>query len=360
MAGRRARWAAVAVALVLGPGWSAPAYADEVTDGQWYVSALRLKQAHAVTRGAGVTVAVVDTGVDASHPDLSGSVLPGADFSTSFTTSSGDGRKDTDGHGTGMASLIAGHGRITGVAPQAKIVPVRDDGAGSHMAAAVQWAVDHGVDVISISRVETTEDARLRQAVAKAVAAGIVVVAGAGNQPKSTTVGYPARFPGVVAVCATTRSGGHAAISVIGPELVLCAPGENVSGADRDDGYAIGDGTSNATALVAGAAALIRAKYPAMSATEVIQRLTSTADDKGTPGRDEEFGFGIVNPLAALTSTPSVASTGPANKTSAGAGGERQPRGGVSAPVLFALIGLGLLVLATAAGVGVWALVRRR
>jgi type VII secretion-associated serine protease mycosin len=272
---------------------------DRVSDGQWFHQFLKTEQAHQMTRGDGAIVAVIDTGIDATHPDLSGSILEGTDL-----TSAGDGRTDIDGHGTKMASLIVGHGRVRGIAPAAKILPIRviEEFAGraSKMSVGVRWAIEHGAKVISISS-GTDDNLLLRQEIQAAAAADVVVVAAVGNQPEFRSVAYPAAIPGVVAVAGVDKNGDSAAVSVSGPEVVIAAPAVGISGASPGNGYIDGEGTSDATAIVAGAVALIRAKFPQLKAPEVIRRLTATAIDKGPPGHDPSYGFGVLDIVAALT-----------------------------------------------------------
>jgi subtilisin family serine protease len=122
---------------------------------------------------------------------------------------------------------------------------------------------------------------------------------------------YPARYPGVVAVGGVDRHGDHSAISVEGNQLVLCAPSDLISSLRPQGDYGVGTGTSDATALVAGAAALVRAKFPQLSASEVVHRLTATADDRGPPGRDDTYGYGIVDVVKALTADVPPATTAP-------------------------------------------------
>lgn len=310
---RRAIAAACLITLVA----SVPAHAaDRVSDGQWFHSFLRTTEAHAITQGGGITVAVIDTGVDASHPDLSGSVLPGADLAGT----SNDGRVDTDGHGTAMAGLIAAHGRVAGVAPKVKILPVRvslgpHGGSGSALAQGLRWAVANGAKVLAIS-LANVDDLLLRQEVQAALAHDVVVVAGVGNRPEHSQVMYPAAIPGVVAVGGVDRNGNHSSVSVTGPEVVISAPSDAISSTDKGGGYREGTGTSDATAIVAGAAALIRAKFPELKASEVVRRLTATAVDKGAPGRDNEYGYGVLNLVAALTADLPAATSAAATPAS--------------------------------------------
>lgn len=291
--------------------------ADPISDGQWFHRYLRTEQAHQVSQGEGVVIAVIDTGVDATHSDLAGSVADGTDF-----TNPGDGRTDIDGHGTKMASLIAGHGRVRGIAPAAKIMPIRsrERSVGfAKVGVGIRWAVEHGAKVISISS-STEDDALLRQEVQAASAADVVIVAAAGNTPDDRSVAYPAAIPGVVAVAGVDQNGESAAFSVSGPEVVIAAPAVGISGALPGNRYINGEGTSDATAIVAGAVALIRAKFPQLKAPEVIRRLTATAIDKGPPGHDPSYGFGVLDIVAALTAElPAATSPAAASSRAASA-----------------------------------------
>lgn len=339
-----------------------PADADGLKDGQWYAAFLGLKDAHQITTGAGVAVALIDTGVDWRHPDLRGHVVVGADFSKGGQISTGDGRSDSNGHGTQMAGLIAGSGKVAGVAPSATIVPINVSvssvgSSSSSLAEGIRWAVDHNVRVISISSAGS-DHPLLKQMIELALANDIVVVAGAGNLPRNTTVAFPAAYPGVIAACGVDRKGNRSSISTTGPELVLCAPSDDISSAYPGARYAIGSGTSESTALIAGAAALVRAKFPSLSAIEVVHRLTATATDKGSPGRDDTYGFGIVNVIDALTKdVHGVSSSGTTSDVTPGISTGASP--GVLKPWYAALSGIVCLLALAAAG-GAVALVLSR
>ncbi|MEH0970854.1 S8 family serine peptidase [Micromonospora sp. CPCC 205546] len=247
-----------------------------------------------------------DTGVH-PHPDLAKNLRLGIDI---VAGGSGDGRQDRDSHGTGMAGLIAAHGHANqqgalGIAPKAKILPIRvksknREGTSQDLADAISYAITQHVEVISISAAGAA-DSRLLAAVEAAIRADIVVVAGAGNKPFSQHVGFPASYPGVIAVGGVDRTGHIAAVSVTGSEIDLVAPAVNIYSTSTDGKYRRGTGTSDSTAIVAGAAALIRSKYPYLPASEVAHRLTATAIDKGPPGRDDEYGHGVIDLVAALT-----------------------------------------------------------
>lgn len=291
------------------------ASADYVRDQQWALNAFAVQDVWAESQGQGVTVAVVDSGVDASHPDLTGQVLKGKDF-----TGGGNAQEDKLGHGTSMASLIAGHGHgagnssgMMGLAPKAKILPLRtiqtekDANRDETWAAAVRYAVDQGAKVINLSfgndGGKTLSDGRA--AIAYAQAHDVVVVAAAGNDG-SIAVEEPAALPGVVAVGAIDEKANRWEGSNTGKGLALMAPGVEVLAADptRSQQYSLSNGSSDATAFVSAAAALVRSKYPDLSAGQVINRLIKTATfahHKGLKAPDEEYGYGIVRPYSALT-----------------------------------------------------------
>ncbi|MEU2167206.1 S8 family serine peptidase [Micromonospora chersina] len=264
-----------------------------------------------------MTVAVLDTGVEA-HRDLSPNLLDGTDV---IPGGSGHGHHDLNGHGTGMAGLIAATGEgggAMGIAPRSKILPVlvtplSGVGQADALADGIEYAVSRSAQIISISSVGGASQ-RLVRAINTALAANVVIVASAGNRPEDGYVGYPASLDPVIAVGGVDRRGNHAAVSVTGPEIDVVAPAVDIYSTGINGGYRVGTGTSDATAIVAGAAALIRSKYPDLPAQEVAHRLTATAIDKGPPGHDDEYGYGVIDLVAALTAdvpplgfeTPSV------------------------------------------------------
>ncbi|MBQ1042860.1 type VII secretion-associated serine protease mycosin [Micromonospora sp. C32] len=289
---------------------------DHVRDEQWQLEKLRAKTAWRTSTGRGVVVAVIDSGVDASHPDLAGQVLPGLDL----VEPDGSDGPDPVGHGTTVAGLIAGRADddrgVVGLAPDAKILPVRVLDAENRyddaliIAKAVRWAVDNGAQVVNLSLGGSSDSAALAAALDYAFARDVVVVACTGNLATSTTtkVWYPAREPGVLAVAGLERSGENLwSGSITGHETVLSAPATALYGARPEGGYWRVQGTSFAAPLVAATAALVRSRYPKMSAGDVVNRLISTARDLGPTGRDDRFGYGLVDPVAALTAdVPSV------------------------------------------------------
>jgi type VII secretion-associated serine protease mycosin len=312
--------AAPAAPAVAGPAPRAeppsPLVGDSVRDDQWYLKTLDVAGAWTYASGAGVTVAVIDSGVDSTHADLQGQVLPGLDL----VDSKGDGDTDLVGHGTTVSAIIAGRGDdtagIIGIAPKAKILPVRvlDEENRYNdaiiVAKGVRWAVDHGARVINLSLGGNGSSATLAAALDYAFAKDVVVVACTGNTSASpdSEVWYPAREPGVLAVAGMQKDtdllwDG----SITGQQTVVTAPATQLVGAQSGGGYWKVQGTSFAAPMVSGTAALIRSRWPTMPAGEVINRIIRTATDRGPTGRDATYGFGEINPTGALTaSVPAV------------------------------------------------------
>ncbi|AEW97563.1 MULTISPECIES: type VII secretion-associated serine protease mycosin [Streptomycetaceae] len=320
-----------ALALVLLP--VAAVHADPIRDQQWPLQTLDAQAAWETTRGAGVTVAVLDTGVDATHPDLTGNVLDGTDL-----VGFGARRGDTSWarHGTAMAGIIAGHGHgpghdsgVMGIAPQARILPVRvilEDSdpqrrqarstRGGALAQGIRWAVDHGADVINLSLGDDSDsahpDAAEDDAVQYALGKGVVLVASAGNGGEDgSPVSYPAAYPGVIAVAAVDRHGRRAAFSTRRWYAAVGAPGVDVVIADPDRRYYEGWGTSAAAAYVSGTAALLRSAYPRLSPAQVKQVLESTTQDAPADGRDDAVGTGMIDPPAALAAAARLTAAAP-------------------------------------------------
>ncbi|WP_432134509.1 type VII secretion-associated serine protease mycosin [Streptomyces sp. bgisy154] len=310
----------LAAALALVP--PATAHADAIRARQWALEAMHTAQAWQTTKGKGVTVAVLDTGVEADHPDLDGNVLPGRDM-VGFGAREGD--RAWARHGTAMAGIIAGHGHgyaggdgVLGVAPEAKILPVRvilEDGdpararardtRGNALAEGIRWAADQGADVINLSLGDDSASAHPEpaedEAVQYALAKGSVVVASAGNGgEKGDHISYPAAYPGVIAVTAVDRYGTRAAFSTRRWYATVSAPGDDVVIADPDHKYYEGWGTSAAAAFVSGAVALVKAAHPGLTPAQIKRLLEDTARDAPAGGRDDSRGYGFVDPAAAL------------------------------------------------------------
>ncbi|MFE7515247.1 type VII secretion-associated serine protease mycosin [Streptomyces sp. NPDC057540] len=322
---RRARGGAVALlaaAFSVLPATTAPAHADTIRARQWGLEALHTTEAWRTTRGKGVTVAVLDTGVDADHPDLAGSVLAGRDL-IGFGAARGD--RAWARHGTAMAGIIAGHGHgpgdqdgVLGVAPDVRILPVRvilesTDKArdkarksrGTALAEGIRWAADHGADVINLSLGDDSKsahpDAGEDAAVQYALGKGVSVVASAGNGgEKGDHISYPAAYPGVIAVTAVDRYGTHAAFSTRRWYATVSAPGDDIVIADPDRRYYEGWGTSAAAAFVSGAVALVRSAHPDLTPAQIKRLLIDTARNRPKGGRSDAKGYGTVDPAAAI------------------------------------------------------------
>jgi type VII secretion-associated serine protease mycosin len=323
-----------------------PAAGDEIREKQWHLGFLHIREAHRISTGSGVTVAVIDTGVS-NHSDLSGSLLKGADF----VTDGGFGHTDVDGHGTATAGLIAAHGKngngALGIAPDAKILPIRvleSRGQTGDLSSAIDYAVEHGATVVNLS---VTGDLTpgILDAISTAARSDVVVVAAAGNKPGEATVAAPAFLDPVVAVSTVMRSGRISATSAHGPEIDIAAPGEDMESTYRRGGYLRnGAGTSFSAAIVSGAAALLRSEYPQMSAPEVVERLKSTAVDKGPPGVDDEYGHGIVDVVAALSAGPPAAPSAGAGRPLSRSAASPAPDQRSSTPLALAALLGGLLL----------------
>ncbi|MDT0347687.1 S8 family serine peptidase [Streptomyces litchfieldiae] len=283
------------------------------------IDLLGLRQAWDLSTGEDVLVGVVDSGVDAGHPDLAGdAVIRGSEFTVVPTErqarrTTPAPRQDCSGHGTAVAGLIAARrsagDRMTGVAPAATIYPVRLDGAVEQLppetiAAAIDDAVAAGVDVLNLSFGRPVDDRPVREAVANALANDVVVIAAAGNEGNGGPVGglmYPAAYDGVLAVGAVTDDGQPMESSNTGEWIDLAAYGDNLTvAAPEGSGYRTVAGNSFAAAQVSGAAALVRSRFPGLPAQDVARRLTESASPVGG-GRNDMTGAGIVDPFGALT-----------------------------------------------------------
>lgn len=274
-------------------------------------------------RGQGITIAVLDTGVNADLPELAGKVLTGRDFGDPTQ----DGRTDQDmdefGHGTAMASLIIaepGTADITGVAPDARILPIaiplvgtttHGTDAGS-LAEAIRWATDQGAKIISLSfgeeRQESTDVLACpgddQNAILYAIEQGAIVVAASGNEGDAgSPVTSPGVCIGVVAVGAVDADDEVAAFSSRHPYLTVTAPGVEIPTLGRVPGDAyIGDGTSQATAIVSAGLAVIWSKHPDLTNHQVVARMLATLDRPvTTPTADPAYGFGILDVGAAVS-----------------------------------------------------------
>ncbi|MDI6103780.1 S8 family serine peptidase [Actinoplanes sp. NEAU-A12] len=304
--------------------------------------------------GAGVRVAVVDSGVDGRNRQLAGRVVDGRDL----LRNEADGRRDCVGHGTAVAGIIAGVPEastgVQGLAPAATIVPVRvsedtdggDQGSSaSKFAEAIRWAAGAGrADVINISLVMPQQDDGVRDAVAEAVRAGVVVVAAAGNGGVDAGVAYPAGYPGVIGVGAVAADGRLAQYSQPGAHVDIVAFGDGVTVLSPVGGHRTVQGTSFAAPFVSATAALLRERFPRASAAEITERLLRSVDPAPGGARSAQYGVGLLNPYRALSeeSGPVVAAVaGPVSAVPVAVrGGAEWERAGV-----FAAGGAGVAVL---------------
>jgi subtilisin family serine protease len=318
--------AAVAAGWLLGLVTMAPAYADGVRAQQWYLPSLDLATAHVVTKGTGVTVAVVDSGVDANHPDLQGTVLPGTETA---------GAKDSDGRGTALASLVAGHGHgagntdgVVGVAPGASILPIAfaprpgEAGDPAALAAGIDLAVSKGAKVVCVGR-GVAPNPRLREAVEGAVEQDVLVVAADGDVRNGSFSPWPSSVFGVLTSIPLDRSGNVVVPPASRQTSGVAVPGVDLISATAGGGYRLQTGATG-VGLLCGAAALVRSAYPQMSASQVADRLRATATDRGATGPDSQYGAGVLNLRAALAgaTTPASASASP-SQTAAAPGQQR-------------------------------------
>lgn len=313
---------------------------DPLFSQQWNLSRVQAESAWDLTTGGGAVVAVIDSGIARGAPDLAGtSILPGTDWVD------GGAPDDVHGHGTHVTGTIAqrtndGYG-AAGLAHGATVLPLRvldanGSGSDANVAAAVNHAVGQGADVINLSLGSPYTTTVLRTAIADAVAAGVVVVASAGNfdpaAGQSSAVTYPAAYPGVLAVAATNPANDRAHFSSYGSAVDLAAPGVGIwqQTIDGAGGYAhvSWSGTSMAAPHVAAAAALL-VSHGATGAS-VPSLLTSTALDLGPAGTDEYFGAGLLQVRAALDAVAAGATAPPSGgQTLPPAESEPAPRTGV-------------------------------
>jgi type VII secretion-associated serine protease mycosin len=284
-------------------------------DGQHF----RADQVWRLSQGAGITVAVLDTGVDAAHPDLVGQVLPGAGF-VGDHTDIGQSDISGDSHGTSIAAIIAGTGKgdggkgMTGLAPMAKILPIRIslDSAIEPIALAqgIRYAVDHHARIINISNGSPDPYPTLQAAITYALDHNTVVIAAAGNNGRrGNPPEYPACFPGVVNVTGIDSGGIAWPQSESGPTTTLAAPAVNIYSTADNGHYLAGNGTSYAAPYVAATAALIWSAHPHATAGQIVRQLITTATPAGARPHDDHYGYGMLDPLRTLT-TPLTTNTG--------------------------------------------------
>ncbi|WP_327587673.1 S8 family serine peptidase [Nonomuraea sp. NBC_00507] len=357
-------------ALVVGV--ASPSASDDMGEaaraGQWQLDTLRLPEAWRATKGAGVLVAVLDTGVNGRHPDLEGSVIQGPDLTGADRSAGLWGR-----HGTAMASLIAGRGHghrhgVVGVAPAATVLSIRvtlengdplrrrqASGGRQPLAKGIRYAADHGADVISMSlgggsgawEGSADEEEAVRYAIGK----GAVLVASSGNDGETANrKNFPAAYPGVIAVGAVDRRLKVAGFSNRQDYLSVVAPGTQIVTADGGDSYVVGDGTSSAAAMVAGIAALIKSAYPHMSPYHVRTAIELGVLKRPTAGYNRSYGHGVANALLALRAAEQLSAPARPPAPSITAAPTPSSRAAVVAGMLALVAAMAVWVLATHRG----------
>ncbi|WP_128983805.1 type VII secretion-associated serine protease mycosin [Streptomyces roseicoloratus] len=298
---------------------SFPAHAESIRAQQWHLDIMHAEDIWKISKGEGVTVAVIDSGVDKNNPDLVGRVLDGRDLAP---RESGDEHTDVDGHGTGMAGLIAGTGKARGgdgafgLAPAAKILPIRlpepdtnrsqkdtDDDFNKLASEAIRYAADSGAKVINVSQGVRSGSEQLTAAVKYALDKGALVFAAVGNSgDKANAPEYPGATPGVIGVGAIDQKLTRIPTSQHGPQVDVVAPGKDiVAPCGGGTGLCKSTGTSDATALASASAALIWAEHPDWTNNQVLKVMLNTvaAPDDGA-GRNDYIGYGAIRPLRAL------------------------------------------------------------
>ncbi|MFD0151567.1 type VII secretion-associated serine protease mycosin [Streptomyces sp. NPDC055721] len=313
--------ASAALGMLLVGIASVPAHAEDFRAQQWYLDAMGAEEIWKLSTGKGVTVAVIDSGVEKTNPDLRGRVLEGKDFAS--PTESGNQFTDYSGHGTGMAGLIAGTGErdggngAFGLAPGAKILPVRvpgmeggdvsmDQGSENFnrvVPQAIRYAADAGAKVINVSLGNRKGSQALTDAVKYALDKGALVFAATGNTgDKGNVVEYPGATPGVVGVGAVDKKLTHIPMSQHGRQVDIVAPGKDmVHACGGGTGMCKSSGTSDATALASAAAALLWSKHPDWTNNQVLKVMLNTiAGPKKGDKRSDFIGYGAIRPLRTL------------------------------------------------------------
>ena len=279
---------------------------DPLLDQQWGLTAIGAPSVWTISRGVGVTVAVIDSG-SGPHPDLDANLDAGRTM-FGFIDSAGEIDVDVAGHGSHVAGIIAAVADNaiggSGVAPQSRILPIRvldslGSGDSKDVSKAVRFAVDSGVRVINLSLGGSTESTSLTAAIQYAVDRNVLVVAAAGNSAADSTPKWPGASDLTIAVTAVDRYNSVTSFDQRGDYIDIAAPGSSILSTASND-YKIQSGTSMAAAFVSGAAALLFAAQPSITAAQVRDVLQRTAIDIGAPGRDTTFGHGLVNLVAAF------------------------------------------------------------
>lgn len=297
--------------LQQGTASSAPNANSDLT--QYELAKMRLPQAHALSVGANVTVAVIDSGIDTAHPELSGVITNSFDALAS--------KEGPHAHGTSIASAIAAHVKLKGAAPSSRLLAIRAFGAQKNGAEGTTFVILKSLDFAVANRAQIINmsfagppDVAMSRALTAATDKGVVLIAAAGNTgPKSKTL-YPAADRNVIAVTATDSSDRLFTESNRGGFVALSAPGVDILSAAPEGKYQVSSGTSLSAAYVSGIAALMLARNPDLSPPDIRAALLATARDLGPSGRDDQFGAGQVDAMGAVlaAATPVAAADRPA------------------------------------------------
>ncbi len=295
----------------------AAAAKSEGDPAQYALAKMRLPEAHQLSVGADVTVAVIDSGIDVTHPELAG-VISGT-FDALNTT------EGAHPHGTSIAGVIAAHARLMGTAPSARLLAIRAFGAQKSGAESntfailksLNYALSRNAQIVNMS-FAGPHDPAMERGLAAAAAKGIVLIAAAGNAGAKSPPLYPAADRNVIAVSATDQSDKLFAQSNRGSYVAIAAPGVDILSPAPDGKYQMSSGTSLSAAFVSGVAALMIARNPDISAADIRSTLTSTARDLGPKGRDDQFGAGQADAFSAVSAVT------PAPMTAASDGSARR------------------------------------
>ena len=306
--------AALAIVSVL---FSAqPVRADAIRDREYWLSDYGFQQAWKITKGSGVKVAIIDTGIDVTHPDLQDAVVSGFDMAATSSEKSQNPVQDFGFHGTMVASLLAGRGHdknsgVIGVAPEAQIISIamrfdiETPSTDEQIANGIRTAVDSGAKVINLSLTRNSRDwpALWDDAFQYAFDNDVVVVAAAGNRAGGTEqVGAPATIPGVLVVAGVDKNAQSSnQASTEGLTIAVAAPATDLVSAYPGADYKIWSGTSGAASIVSGLVALVRARYPDLDANNVINRVITTATRMTDEPYSTQYGYGLIDPQRALT-----------------------------------------------------------
>ncbi len=275
---------------------------EAIRAAQYGLDKIGAPRAHELSTGRGIKIAVIDTGVDADHPDLQGAIVETFD-----ALGSKDPRPDM--HGTAIAGIIRARGLVLGVAPDATLLAVRafetaprrglPESTSFVLLRALDWSVRHGANVLNLS-FSGDRDPAMERIIAEAIRRNVILVAAAGNGGPKAAPSYPAAYPQVIAVTAHDSTDHLYAHANRGPYITVAAPGVDILVPILKHGHMFMSGTSMSSAYVAGIMALLLERAPNLSPERAARILMETAGDLGAPGRDDEFGAGRVDARAAL------------------------------------------------------------